>query len=182
MDTAAPNVVGASTMSASRSIVGGNIDVVPLSVGDPTSHRGTKVGRSGKLPAYSRDAVGSDIGGRVDASERRALFPLSPKTTTCISRLPQIRTHSDTSWEAERHGASRASCCICDATKVATAALGCACSQAACDISDVCTLSLMVMIKWLALSQAIQHFLMGSLTIVIGGSDRTLGTATRFTY
>ena len=47
-------------------------------------------------------------------------------------------------------------------------------------ISDVCTLSLMVMIEELAPNQATQPFLMGSLTIVVGGSDRTLGAATRF--
>ena len=133
MDTAAPDVVGASTMSASRSGVGGSIDVVPLYVGDPTSHRGTNVGHSGKLSAYSRDAVGPDIGGRVDAIERRALFPLIPKKTTCISRLPQIRTHSDTSWEAERYDAARAACCLCDAAKVATSVFGCACRQANCE-------------------------------------------------
>ena len=47
-------------------------------------------------------------------------------------------------------------------------------------LNDVCRLSLLAMIDELALIQATQHFLMGSLTIVIGGSDRTLGTATRF--
>ena len=47
-------------------------------------------------------------------------------------------------------------------------------------LNEVCTLSLLVMIEELALNQATQHFLMGSLTIVIGRSDRTLGTATRF--
>ena len=47
-------------------------------------------------------------------------------------------------------------------------------------ISDVCTLSLLVMIEEIAPNQATQHFLMGSLTIVVGGSDRTLGAATRF--
>ena len=49
MDTVAPNVVGASIMSASSSVVGGNIDVVPLYVVDPTSHRGTNVGTLGEI-------------------------------------------------------------------------------------------------------------------------------------
>ena len=45
----------------------------------------------------------------------------------------KFRTHSDTSWEDERYDASRAPCCLCDAAKVATSVLGCACRQADCE-------------------------------------------------
>ena len=49
-------------------------------------------------------------------------------------------------------------------------------------LSDLGTLSLLNLSDALASDQVAPHLLMASLTIIIGGSNRALGTTTRFTH